>query len=170
MRHAGQYTFTKIADSGGPIQAFYTPTINASGDVAYLVAFKDGAQGVFATKDGVPVPILTSHDSFQGIPVVPGFLPNESIASINDSGTVGFWATTTDGIQHILTEVPGSLPIEYAKTSPGPGGFAFLVNPWLGNSGDIAFGATARDMSGNEIKALYNEGNPQATFPLGQLS
>jgi len=165
--HAGQYNFTKIADNTGPLLTFSQPTINNSGEVAYWAQFRDGSQGYFTNSGGgAPHTILTTHDSFQGVGVANVF--SQFQIPINNSGTTCFLAQTVDGTYHILTAARGSQPIEYARTSGGPGGFQALANPWIGNSGDVSFYAVATDSMGNPVPSVYNEGNPVATFPLDQ--
>src|SRR3990172_5905431 len=80
---------TTIADDSGPFSGdFSTPDINSSGTVAFKANLDSSGQGIFTGSGGQITTIADSSGPFSDFNAFSGPRP-----SINDSGTVAFFAT-----------------------------------------------------------------------------
>jgi hypothetical protein len=50
---AAPYLCTRIADTTGPFRAFFTPSINNAGEVAFRATLADGREGIYRA---TPIP------------------------------------------------------------------------------------------------------------------
>lgn len=139
---AGQYTFTRIADTSGEFNSFGFFSINDSGAVAFQ-ATVDGAGGGGGIYSGSGGAITTIADGNDFRPNVFGQFP-----SINNSGTVAFTAQPYDGGVGIYTGDGGA--ISTAAFTGGP--LLLLWEPSLNDSGVVAF----RGMLDNGVHGVYS--------------
>lgn len=121
------YTFTKIADTTGFLADFYgrTPSINASGAVAFVAGLDDGGRGVYTGSGGPLTTIVERHDGFQTSFGVP---------SINSDGTV---AVTASGLLSGVMRGNGG-PLTTIATVGGKY-TAFGGGPGINDNGVVAF-------------------------------
>lgn len=141
---AGSYTFTKIADTGGPFKSFATggaPSINNAGIVAFRPDLKEGGRALAVGSGGSVTTLYTTG----------GVLTGLGRPSINDGGTAAFLgtdaATGSAGIFRgnggPITTIagPGNLPnafYSFAEASINTSGMvAFRAFPNFGSSSAI---------------------------------
>ncbi len=134
---APNYTFTKIADTRGSLTALGLPSLNEGGVMAFWAAREDGSEGIFTGAGGelttiadTTGPLKDFGTSLAGYEVAP---------SINDKGTVAFWAARDDGSEAIFTGAGGELHLVVEQTDVYTG-FAPRVS--LNNRGWVAVVAT----------------------------
>lgn len=129
------YTFTNIAQaSGGFVNPFFNPSINNSGQVAFVQSSTGLSQTVFRGSGGP----LTSIASFTPVFGFGGGGFILSGTSINSSGTVAFWGNPGGGNVRIFTGTGGG-----AVTAISPAGLGGLgLSPAINDAGTVAFLAT----------------------------
>src|SRR3954453_21318335 len=134
---APNYTFTKITDTTGSFKALGLPSLNEGGVIAFWAAQEDGSEGIFTGAGGelttiadTTGPLKDFGTSIAGYEVAP---------SINDAGTVAFWAARDDGSEAIFTGAGGELHLVVEQTDVYTG-FAPRVS--FNNRGWVAVVAT----------------------------
>ena len=130
------YTFTLVADSAGPFSNFYfpSPSLNATGTVAFAANLDSGRLGIFAGNGGSVTTIALaalSNGSF-GYP------------SINQAGTVAFFSTQGNGVGERIVSGNGGPLTTIADTAGQFRGFAAGYSTAINASGTVAF-STALD-------------------------
>jgi hypothetical protein len=136
---------TTIADTSGSFSLFGTPSVNASGTVAFLAGFDSGGVGLF-TGNGGPLTAITDTNSggfnFLGSP------------SINARGTVVFLGGYPSGQSGIFTG-KGNQINAIAETTGGIFS-SFGVRPAINDRGAVAFQAS---LSSGEL-GIFTDPNP----------
>ena len=110
------YTFTKIAESSGGYTNMTSPSVNASGTVAFGATFAGGGH-LFTSSGGIPTPV------YDQTVITP---------SINASGQIGF--ISQGNVYRFTSGTPanlGSLPTLYATTISDSGNVYFTANSGL---------------------------------------
>lgn len=139
---AGQYNFTRIADTSGEFSEFGFFAINDSGTVAFQATLAGASEGggIYTGSGGA---ITTIADGNDFLPHVFGQFP-----AINNSGTVAFIAQPYNGGSGIYTGDGGA--ISTAVFTDGP--FLLLYEPSINDSGTVAF----RGMLDNGARGIYS--------------
>lgn len=138
---AGQYNFTRIADTSGEFSEFGFFAINDSGTVAFQ-AIRAGGGGIYTGSGG---PITTIADGNDFLPHVFGQFP-----AINNSGTGAFIAQPYNGGMGIYTGSGGAISTAVFTSTDGP--FRLLDEPAINDSGTVAF----RSMLKNGASGIYS--------------
>lgn len=110
------YTFTKVAESSGGYTNLTSPSVNASGTVAFGATFGGGGH-LFTFTGGTPTPV------YDQTVITP---------SINASGQIGF--ISQGNVYRFTSGTPanlGSLPTLYATTISNSGNVYFTGNSGL---------------------------------------
>ena len=157
---------TTLAETSGLFSDFGDVSINSAGAVAFWAALDDGSQGIYTAAGGSLNVIAMASSSG------PVFRSFDTVAfggrpSINDAGTVAFWAVIHNtGGSGIFTG-NGGPTTEIIRNG---GGFTNFGNPTNNDGGSVAFhGQRAPALGGNAI--LASSGGPatilaDATGPL----
>ena len=94
--HAGPYSFAKLAQSGGPLESFGVPAVNAGGAVAFFAYPAAGGQGIYrADGSGVTTIAVTSEEGFYSFTGC-GSMQLVSSPAIDGPGHVFFRGYTFD--------------------------------------------------------------------------
>jgi hypothetical protein len=145
---AASYTFTKIADTSGPLSRFDfpgAPSVNDAGTVAFLagLATGGGAGGIF-TGDGERITtIADSNGPFSG---TGGF---GQFPAINARGTVAFLSAQKTGPMGIFTGSGGPITTIVLETQ-----LMSLGHPSINNRGTVAFKA---DVPGGHVDIFTSQ-------------
>src|SRR5262245_16281008 len=117
---ATRYTFTKIADSSGPL-AFMSsgPAINNNGVVAFHSTLDAGGEGIFRGDGGPLTTIASGSASFPQFTIRP---------DINDSGVVCY-VRTISGTSSRVEANDGAGGITIVADSTGPSFASFIGYP-----------------------------------------
>ncbi|MBL9162837.1 MAG: hypothetical protein JNL18_08905 [Planctomycetaceae bacterium] len=157
---------TTLAETSGLFSDFGDVSINSAGAVAFWAALDDGSEGIYAAAGGSLNTIATASSSG------PVFRSFDTVAfggrpSINDSGTVAFWAVIHNtGGSGIFTGNGGPTNTIIANG----GDFYGFGNPSINDAGTVGFHASRFPaLGGNAI--LASSGGPptilaDATGPL----
>ncbi|MBD1931223.1 MULTISPECIES: DUF7453 family protein [Cyanophyceae] len=127
---------TTIADTSGIFRSFSLPSINNSGNVAFIAGLDTGSSGVFTGNGTTTTTIADSSGAFNSFFGTP---------SINDFGTVAFLAGLDVGGSGIFT---GNNPLKDKVIVTGDTLFGSTVQELsfyregLNNSGQVAFFAS----------------------------
>ncbi len=141
---AQSITFANIADTtttnGGAFSSFNsfgTPSINASGTVAFLANLDAGGSGIFTNTAGSN----TASTIADRTNTNNGAFNSFSIPSINASGTVAFVAFLDAGGSAIFTNTAGSNTAATVadRTTTNGGAFNSFNIPTINASGTVAF-------------------------------
>ncbi len=129
-----QYTFTRIADSIGPLADFHfaSPSLSSTGTVAFLGTLDNGNWGVFSGNGGALTTIATTPLQFASF----------GYPTINDAGTVAFRASNWNGVGGSRIYAGSGGPLITIADTAGPlkefsGGYSTSIN----TAGTVAFWA-----------------------------
>ena len=122
---AGPYVFTRIADTSGPYQSFFTPSLNDAGQVAFRARLGGGQQGIFVGNGGLVTTIADTSGAFDTL----------RDPSINATGQVGFRAFLDGGGEGLFIGSGGPTTPLYDNS----GTFFSFRDPILNASGTGAF-------------------------------
>jgi hypothetical protein len=99
------YTFTKIADSKGPLDGFhFYPAINNAGVVVFVADVDSGGSGIFVGNGGPITTIADTSGAFSSFGSSQAGRP-----SLNSSGDVAFRASNDSGTQGIYVGSGGAI-------------------------------------------------------------
>jgi len=125
---AANYTFTNIADTGGPFDSFgFLPSINTAGTVAFDATLDAGGEGIFIGSGGPTTTIIDNSGQFSF------FRP----PTINSGGTVAFGAALDAGGEGIFTGSGGPT----TTIADDSGQFAGFDTLSINSAGTVAFWA-----------------------------
>ena len=127
------YTFTPVADSTGVFSsfAFFSPSLNAGGTVAFFAQLDSGSSGVFAGNGGNVTTI--------GINALP--FGGATSPTINQAGTVAFYASDWNGVGKRILAGNGGPLVTIADTAGQFKGFASGYSTAINATGTVAFWA-----------------------------
>ena len=131
-----EYTFTVIADSNGPFSNFGavpSPSLNATGTVAFQAYLDNGNQGIFTGNGAATTTIFTTLPFPNGIIGYP---------SINDAGTVAFYADQRLSVGETIFAGNGGPLVTIANTAGPFRGFAVGNSTAINTAGTVAFWAS----------------------------
>ena len=127
-----EYTFTLIADSTGVFSDFFfPPSLNPTGTAAFFAALDDGSSGIFKGSGGNTTTI--------GINTGP---LSTAFPTINQSGTVAFYASDWNGIGPRIVAGNGGPLVTIANTAGPLSGFAGGYSTAINTAGTVAFYAS----------------------------
>lgn len=124
------YTFTQIADTGGPFNSFGAVSLNNAGTIAFVGNLDGGGNGIFAGNGG---PILT-------ISLVNNPFLDFTLPSINDAGVVAFVRLNAFGAATAIQTGSGGPVTTLYDLASGPF-LSFDRAVSLNNAGTVAFAA-----------------------------
>lgn len=166
---AGDYTFTKIADTSGPFSSFDSyPAINDPGTVVFAARLDDGSKGIFTGSGGATTTIADTNGPLSGFPVGEPEINNSGTVVFNafrDDGGVGVFSnsggTTTTivsgqdyGFQDVDINNKGTVALSGALQ---PGGITSLYFTTNGVTTKIAGpDGPISSIKGSELKMIYN--------------
>jgi hypothetical protein len=149
---ADSYTFTKIADSSGPLSCCLgAPVLNDHGTAAFWGGYDGGGEGIFAGSGGA----LTTIADTRGTNGNYEFLRYSP--SINTQGDVALWATQRETLQSgVYTGNGGAVNTLYDSS----GSFRSFGSPVINDSGTVGFKAGFDNDSG----VFKGDGGPATTI------
>jgi hypothetical protein len=134
------YTFTKIADSSGPLGIMADgPAINSKGEVAFQAPLDAGGQGIFRGDGGPLTTIASGSSTYPQFTIRP---------SISDSGLVAYVRTISASSSRV--EVSDGTSTTIVADSTGPNFATFIGWPRINDNNVVAFAAT-RDGGGTGV-------------------
>jgi hypothetical protein len=104
------YTFTKIADSTGPLESFGGPSINNSGQVTFMASYDNSANSGVFLGNGGPLATVADYTGPYG-----GF---HNQPRIDGSGTVLFAAGLDAGGSGVFTRAGAAGPVTTVYSTP----------------------------------------------------
>jgi len=140
---AASYTFTKIADTSGPLSRFDfsgAPSINNAGTVAFLAGLATGGVGIFTGDGEVITTIADSNGPFFGF---------SSFPAINARGTVAFLSPQNGAPTGIFTGSGGPITTIALQSH-----LMSLGQPSINNRGTVAFKA---NVPGGHVDIFTNQ-------------
>jgi hypothetical protein len=132
-----QYSFTTIADSTTPNFHFFgfRPSINATGTVAFEVAFTTSGAGLYTGSGGALTQVAATNpplDNFSGFGI--------NGPSVSNAGQVAFLGKFNNTESAVLVRGPQPFTVASSGTSPwGHGTTAFNDSPVINANNQVAF-------------------------------
>lgn len=162
-----QYSFTRIADTAGPLSGFNPRVaLNNAGTIAFQATLDAGGQAIF-TSTGAGGQLTTIAASIAATSPNSPYRDLFGSPSINNNGTVAFAAQLTSGGRGLLTSSGGQVT---TITTTASGQVAGITGPDINDRGQIAF-------SGGDVVYVADGGGRSITtiatsqsvgfFPLG---
>ena len=146
---AGQYTFTKIADSSGNlfVDLDQAASINNQGTVTFVGDKADGTIGIYTWSNGLITPVIDNSGPISAF----------KAPVINNNGLIAFRGTRKTGGDAIYTVTSDGVLTPVAEAS---GNLILQGTPALNDAGNVVFAAT--DNGVNSI--LSGNGGALSTF------
>jgi hypothetical protein len=156
---AETYTFSKLADSAGPLDGLGVPALNNNDAVAFF-AFRDGGgQGIYRA-DGVDLTLIaeTTSEGFYSFTGCGSF-QLISAPDLDDAGRVVFRAYTFDPETWECPEAiylgDGGTVVPITDIGPGGALYSDWCNPSMSGSGVVAFRGRAPVDESHSVIGLY---------------
>ncbi len=155
-----QYTFVNVADTSDPAVSFFggpTPSLNASGTLAYCVYFAAGGQGIYTSNGTTTTTIAVTA----GPPYISfGWGSPGSFVPVDAAGRLGFRAELDAGGSGLYRS-NGTTTTPIALES-GPT-FSFFTLPSINSAGTLGFLASL-DVGGDGL--FTSDGTTTTTIAL----